>query len=65
MYNIDFVRFKIRDLETGTVLFEIAKPPHTGNVHESVNIILSSLISCIDCGLIVFIHSYCRINSIK
>ncbi|XP_039627631.1 protein unc-119 homolog B [Polypterus senegalus] len=27
VYNIDFTRFKIRDLETGTVLFEIAKPP--------------------------------------
>ncbi|NXW40389.1 U119B protein, partial [Nyctiprogne leucopyga] len=26
IYNIDFTRFKIRDLETGTVLFEIAKP---------------------------------------
>jgi len=25
-YNIDFVRFKIRDLDTGMVLFEIAKP---------------------------------------
>lgn len=32
IYNIDFVRFKIRDLETGTVLFEIAKPPQTGTV---------------------------------
>ncbi|XP_061905689.1 protein unc-119 homolog B [Entelurus aequoreus] len=30
IYNIDFTRFKIRDLETGTVLFEIAKPPNTG-----------------------------------
>lgn len=30
VYNIDFTRFKIRDLETGTVLFEIAKPPHSG-----------------------------------
>lgn len=26
VYNIDFIRFKIRDLDTGTVLFEIAKP---------------------------------------
>jgi len=26
VYNIDFTRFKIRDLQTGTVLFEIAKP---------------------------------------
>lgn len=30
IYNIDFVRFKIRDLETATVLFEIAKPPPAG-----------------------------------
>ncbi|KAM8916318.1 protein unc-119 homolog B-like isoform 3-T4 [Spinachia spinachia] len=30
IYHIDFVRFKIRDLETDTVLFEIAKPPQTG-----------------------------------
>ncbi|XP_071848855.1 protein unc-119 homolog B-like [Apostichopus japonicus] len=27
VFNIDFTRFKIRDIETGTVLFEIAKPP--------------------------------------
>lgn len=27
MYDIDFTRFKIRDLESGAVLFEIAKPP--------------------------------------
>ncbi|NP_001087608.1 protein unc-119 homolog B-A [Xenopus laevis] len=26
IYGIDFTRFKIRDLETGTVLFEISKP---------------------------------------
>lgn len=26
MYDIEFTRFKIRDLESGTVLFEIAKP---------------------------------------
>lgn len=30
VYNIDFTRFKIRDMETGTVLFEITKPPSTG-----------------------------------
>ncbi|KAM6979931.1 protein unc-119 homolog B-like [Aplochiton taeniatus] len=35
IYNIDFVRFKIRDLETGTVLFEIAKPPHTEEDEEN------------------------------
>lgn len=27
IFNIDFTRFKIRDLDTGIVLFEIAKPP--------------------------------------
>lgn len=26
IYEIDFTRFKIRDLESGAVLFEIAKP---------------------------------------
>lgn len=26
VYDIDFTRFKIRDLESGAVLFEIAKP---------------------------------------
>ncbi len=25
-YNIDFTKFKIRDMETGQVLFEIMKP---------------------------------------
>lgn len=34
IYNIDFTRFKIRDLETGTVLFEIAKPPNSGPVES-------------------------------
>lgn len=27
VYDIEFVRFKIRDLESGMVLFEISKPP--------------------------------------
>merc|ERR550539_2032524 len=27
VYGIDFTRFKIRDVDTGTTLFEIAKPP--------------------------------------
>lgn len=31
IHKIDFTRFKIRDMETGTVLFEITKPPTTGN----------------------------------
>ena len=30
IYNIDFTRFKIRDMDTATVLFEIAKPPSSG-----------------------------------
>ncbi|XP_048876037.1 protein unc-119 homolog B-like isoform X1 [Brienomyrus brachyistius] len=34
IFNIDFTRFKIRDLETGTVLFEIAKPPNAGLEEE-------------------------------
>ncbi|XP_066546066.1 protein unc-119 homolog B isoform X2 [Amia ocellicauda] len=34
IYNIDFTRFKIRDLETGTVLFEIAKPPTADDEEE-------------------------------
>ena len=29
---IDFTRFKIRDMETGTVLFEITKPPMPGEI---------------------------------
>lgn len=30
VHKIDFTRFKIRDMETGTVLFEITKPPTLG-----------------------------------
>ncbi|XP_036624601.1 protein unc-119 homolog A isoform X2 [Trichosurus vulpecula] len=29
VYKIDFTRFKIRDMESGTVLFEISKPPNS------------------------------------
>uniref|UniRef100_A0A8C5D9P9 GMP phosphodiesterase delta subunit domain-containing protein n=1 Tax=Gouania willdenowi TaxID=441366 RepID=A0A8C5D9P9_GOUWI len=39
VFSVDFTRFKIRDLETGTVLFEIAKPntcdPDSGDVNTS------------------------------
>lgn len=39
VFDIDFTRFKIRDLESGTVLFEIAKPPSEqfpeGSVEEN------------------------------
>ncbi|XP_051956587.1 protein unc-119 homolog A-like isoform X1 [Xyrauchen texanus] len=37
VYNIDFTRFKIRDMETGTVLFEITKPPATGGDKRDVD----------------------------
>ena len=33
VYHIDFTRFKIRDMETGNVLFEIAKPE---NIEEDI-----------------------------
>lgn len=36
VYDIDFTRFKIRDLESGTVLFEIAKPPPTGTYYIQI-----------------------------
>ena len=32
VHMIDFTRFKIRDMETGTVLFEITKPPMPGEL---------------------------------
>ena len=31
IYDIDFTKFRIRDMETKTVLFEIAKPPNADN----------------------------------
>nr|XP_053646146.1 protein unc-119 homolog B-like isoform X1 [Cherax quadricarinatus] len=34
VYDIDFTRFKIRDMDTGTVLFEIAKPPPQADLEE-------------------------------
>lgn len=38
VYNIDFTRFKIRDMETSTVLFEITKPPTTDKAGEKRDI---------------------------
>lgn len=35
IHKIDFTRFKIRDMETGTVLFEITKPPTTGKAQAA------------------------------
>ncbi|KAM6911636.1 protein unc-119 homolog B [Lycodopsis pacificus] len=34
IYNIDFTRFRIRDMESATVLFEITKPPSTDKAGE-------------------------------
>lgn len=31
IYGIDFTRFRLRDMETQTVLFEVAKPPPSGD----------------------------------
>ena len=35
VYGIDFTRFKIRDLDTQTTLFEIAKPQKVEEEEES------------------------------
>lgn len=35
IYDIDFTRFKIRDMESGAVLFEIAKPSASESVQSS------------------------------
>lgn len=37
VYDIDFTRFKIRDLESGAVLFEIAKPPSDQHAEGSAD----------------------------
>ena len=34
VYNIDFVKFKIRDIDSGATLFEIAKPPSDTVIEE-------------------------------
>lgn len=44
VYNIDFTRFKIRDMETGTVLFEITKPPSTGEFLEPLHSRMSPIL---------------------
>ncbi|XP_071093976.1 protein unc-119 homolog B-like isoform X1 [Haliotis cracherodii] len=35
VYGIDFTRFKLRDMESGTVLFEVAKPPPPEDVEDA------------------------------
>ena len=37
VYQIDFTRFKIRDLHSNTTLFEIAKPPGNINGDDEVD----------------------------
>lgn len=37
IYDIDFTRFKIRDLESGAVLFEIMKPPSEQFIDGSID----------------------------
>lgn len=43
VYDIDFTRFCIRDLESGTVLFEIAKPLPPGKLIHNDNSLISPL----------------------
>ncbi|XP_017552210.1 protein unc-119 homolog A [Pygocentrus nattereri] len=38
VHKIDFTRFKIRDMETGTVLFEITKPPSADSAEDRKDI---------------------------
>lgn len=38
IYEIDFTRFKIRDLDSGAILFEIAKPPSEQLAHDANSI---------------------------
>ncbi|XP_022406392.1 protein unc-119 homolog B [Monodon monoceros] len=42
VYSIDFTRFKIRDLETGTVLFEIAKPCVSDQEEEEEEVVAAA-----------------------
>ena len=37
IFEIDFTKFKIRDLESGAVLFEIAKPASSENVDDNTD----------------------------
>lgn len=32
IYNIDFTRFKLRDMDSGSVLFEVCKPETPGKL---------------------------------
>lgn len=42
VYEIDFTRFKIRDLESGAVLFEIAKPPSEQFVEGTIDTLMAA-----------------------
>ena len=51
VYNIDFTRFKLRDMETGTVLFEVAKPEsQVQGKYILSNLIVSCLCQCVISG---------------
>lgn len=60
MYDIDFTRFKIRDLETGTVLFEIAKPPPTGIVTVASTMYVYICVCVCICCIAVVIDGTCK-----
>lgn len=60
IYNIDFIRFKIRDLDTGMVLFEIAKPSVilgminycNDSIHYNIMCIDFILLICVMCNIV-------------
>lgn len=45
VYEIDFTRFKIRDLESGTILFEIEKPPSDQFIEGSGGVFVDNLMA--------------------
>ena len=55
IYDIDFTKFRIRDMETKTVLFEIAKPPNADDSLGKFRIRLVTTFSKTLLYLIIFI----------
>jgi len=51
VYNIDFTRFKLRDMDTGAVLFEVAKPDGAG-VIVAFNISHAVYVCCVHLSFI-------------
>lgn len=63
-YKIDFTRFKIRDIESGTVLFEIAKPEDESDDEDEMDV--DNPEDC-DSGRFVryrFTDEFLRLNSV-